>query len=76
MSRSYTKSEKVVARIFQETTGLWHTCNDACDYLDARSPGVETRNQAIAELRDEAKQGISEFTHYRTNSGRHVRLVH
>ncbi len=33
---------KKVARIFQEVTGLYHYCDDALDYLDARGIGVKT----------------------------------
>ena len=54
---------KVVARIFQEPTGLWHVCDDAEDYLDARGMGYKSRREAIAHLRaNSGNEG--EYTHY------------
>lgn len=53
------KEKKVVARIFQEPTGLYHYCDDALDYLDARGNGLKTISEACHCAR------MSGYTHYR-----------
>ena len=60
-----TTSRKV-AYIFQEPTGKWHVCDDSASILDARGPGYDTKNAAIAALRNLVEQGASDYTHYRT----------
>jgi hypothetical protein len=41
------KEEKLVARIFQEPTGLFHHCDDTLDYLDARGRGIRQSEKPV-----------------------------
>jgi hypothetical protein len=41
------KPAKRVARIFEEVTGLFHVCDDALDYLDARGTAYRTKADAL-----------------------------
>jgi len=51
--------EKKIARVFQEPTGLWHFCDDALDYLDARGRGYRFISHATAWAE------LDGFTHYK-----------
>lgn len=35
------------ARIFQESTGQYHICDDSLDYLDARGRGFDAKADAM-----------------------------
>jgi hypothetical protein len=55
--------EKKIAIVFQEPTGLWHFCDDALGFLDARGRGYRFVSDAAAWAE------LDGFTHYK-RSGR------
>lgn len=62
---SATKTEKKVAYVFEDVGG-WFVCADAGEMLDTRGAKYDTKNQAIASLKQKARDGQTEYTHYRT----------
>ena len=57
-----------VATLFEESTGLYHYCDDSLPHLDARGKGFQTQT--------EAKQCAKEagFTHIIDTKGRKRKL--
>lgn len=58
--------EKKVALIFQEPTGVF-ICADDAPMLDARGARYSGNREAIASLRDLAREGQTDYTHYRVS---------
>ena len=45
--------DPLTAYIFEESTGLFHYCDDALGYLDARGQGYQTKKEAKDAAREE-----------------------
>jgi hypothetical protein len=67
------KSEKTIARIFQEVTGKYHICCNSLPYLDARGAEYVSRREAIAALRRQVEEPHA-FTHYLRSGGRLAKI--
>lgn len=74
-----------IARIFQDSSGLFYVSDDSLPYLDATGRGFPSRRETIFSLREALRSariaGLGEdpwipqpFTHYLTQSGRKVRI--
>ncbi len=42
-----SRTERKVARVFEEPTGLYHVCGDSLTWLDARGPGCRSKADAL-----------------------------
>lgn len=56
---------KRVAYVFEDVGG-WYICDDAAEMLDTRGTAHRSKNAAISSLREWAKRGHGDYTHYRT----------
>lgn len=67
-------TDRRIAYIFEDVGG-WFICDADSEMLDARGHRYDSKNQAIASLREQAKRGHTEYTHYQTGKTKPRRLV-
>lgn len=58
---------KQVAYVFEDIGG-WFVCGDDPGPLDTRGTRYDSKNAAIRALRELAKCGQTQYTHYRTGT--------
>jgi hypothetical protein len=62
-----TAATTKVAYVFEDVGG-WYICDDDASMLDARGRAYQSKNAAIAGLKEMASNGHTDYTHYRTGS--------